>query len=105
LARLLSSLIGRRPLKCHLERLDRSGLGINIYEVKNRIEVISPTSALCWITWGIKPKDGTQPWTWENVYGYRKVITPEGEEEHWEFVVADHELGELMKRKPTIMDS
>lgn len=51
------------------------------------------------------PKDGTQGWTWENVYGYRRTVALEGQEpqEYWEFVVSDQEIGALMERKPEIM--
>jgi hypothetical protein len=88
----------------HLERFVRSGLGIDISMEKSRVEVVSSGSALCWITWGIKPKDGTEGWPWENVYGYRKPVDLEGEG-YWEFVVSDQEIGNLMQRKPDFMQS
>jgi len=89
----------------HLERFARSGLGTDIFMEKHRIEVLSPGSALCWITWAIRPKDGTKGWNWENVYGYRRVTGPEGSEpeQHWEFVISDHEIEELLQRRPGIM--
>ena len=89
----------------HLERFAHSGLGIDIFMEKHRIEVVSPGSALCWITWAIRPSDGTKGWNWENVYGYRRVAGLEGSEpiQHWEFAIADHEIGELLQRKPSIM--
>jgi hypothetical protein len=90
-----------QKIAVHLERFMASGLGIDIFMREHRVEVVSADSALCWITWGIKPQDGTDRWTWENVYGYRRV----GGQEHWEFVVADQEIGNLMKMKPGIMEN
>jgi hypothetical protein len=91
----------------HLERFVRSGLGIDIAIESHRIDVVSDGSALCWITWGIKPKDGTDGWTWENVYGYRKPTdevwgSPNG---YWEFVVSDQEIVKLLQRKPDFMQN
>jgi hypothetical protein len=91
----------------HLGRFVRSGLGTNIAMESHRIEVVSDGSALCWITWGIKPKDGTEGWTWENVYGYRKPVeevygSPDG---YWEFAVSDQEIAKLLQRKPEFMQN
>jgi len=93
-------------IRDYLQGFVDSGLGIDISMANRRIEVVSPGSALCWITWSIKPKDGTQGWTWENVYGYRRTVAWEGQiepQEYWEFVVSDQEIGALMERKPEIM--
>ena len=90
----------------HLERINRSGLGIDVSMEKYRVEVVSTSSALCWITWAIKPRDGTEGWTWENVYGYRKPVTSDGQAQkgYWEFVVSDQEIEGFLKRKPDFME-
>jgi len=88
----------------HLKRFEAAGLGFDIYLKSHRIEVVSDSpvgSALCWITWAIRPKKG-EGWEWENVYGFRRN---DGEERggHWEFVVSDNEIGHLMQRVPDFM--
>jgi hypothetical protein len=92
-------------LRSYLLRLYESGLGMDIFMDKHRIEAVSSGSALCWITWAIRPKDGTEGWAWENVYGYRRPVTSEEQEQqgHWEFVVSDQEIAGMLQYRPSVM--
>ncbi|KAF7361697.1 putative rho protein [Mycena venus] len=109
----------------HLENLDRSGLGYSIRMEAHRIEPVSASSALCWITWSIQPREGCglEGWQWEVVYGYRRAaqlgseeagpskIGGEDEEDRWEkpegwweFVVSDNEISGILARVPNFME-
>lgn len=84
-------------IKAHLEAFERSGLGYDIRLRRSSVESLSSHSAICWLTWGITPKNGAVGWSWQNVYGYR---LGQGGEEGWEFVVTDNELAGVMQRAP-----
>jgi len=91
----------------HLERFEKSGLGIDITMESLRVEVVSKGSALCWITWRIHPQE-TSPvkegWVWQNVYGYRKPRWQGSEKGFWEFCVSDNEIENLVQRIPNFME-
>ena len=91
----------------HLERLEKSGLGVDITMESLRVEVISKGSALCWITWRIHPRE-TSPvkegWEWLNVYGYRKPKWNGSEKAFWEFCVNDNEIENLVQRIPNFLE-
>lgn len=44
----------------HLESLERHGLGIDIGLKKREIRVVSETSAMCFLTWEMSPKNGNE---------------------------------------------
>lgn len=83
----------------HLERFERVGLGHDIRLVKSRVDPVSASSALCWLSWKIYPKNEMEGWTWENVYGYR--VGQDGKE-GWEMSIADNEVSGLLQRYPKI---
>ncbi|KAF4535508.1 Histidine ammonia-lyase [Lasiodiplodia theobromae] len=116
----------------HLERFDRCGLGYDIFLARHRVEPVSEGSALCWATWRIRPRAGseTEGWEWENVYAYRRAPTGtvggggggggggeagrkiggegadawEKPEGWWEFIVSDNEISGLLARVPNFME-
>jgi hypothetical protein len=89
-------------IQSHLERLVSSGVGCDVRLRRSRVEVVSGTSALCWVTWGMFPAEGWKgrvgedgvAWEWENVYFYRWL--GEGKE-GWEGCIADEEISGIMK--------
>jgi hypothetical protein len=90
----------------HLEHLANSGVGCDVREVKSRVEVVSNSSALCWITWKIVPAEGWEGdeseigqggWEWENCYFYRRNMDGT---EGFEGVIADGEIEGLLKHIP-----
>jgi len=88
----------------HLKRFNASGLGYDIAMTERRIEILSAGSALCHITWQIKPRpeSGLEGWKWTNCYGFRRDGNGEGKG-WWEFVVSDQEYEQLMGRLPGFM--
>ncbi|KAJ7940309.1 hypothetical protein B0H13DRAFT_1937513 [Mycena leptocephala] len=107
-------------LAVHLGRFKSSGLGYDIQMAAHRVEPVSASSALCWVTWAINPKEGSgkEGWQWENVYGYR-FEEPEaglrkwigGEEDGWEkpegwweLILSDNEIAGLVARVPNFME-
>jgi len=94
---------GVKGIEAHLERFDKSGLGLDIEMVGLRVEGISSGAAACWITWRIHPrKPELQPWSWTNVYGFR---LPMGAEKgHWEYAVRDQEIELIIQRVPDFME-
>ncbi|KAL1627321.1 hypothetical protein SLS54_002245 [Diplodia seriata] len=69
----------------HLARFERAGLGCDIRLARHRVEPVSEGSALCWLTWRIRPPPreagGREGWEWENVYAYRRAPPGGGPEE------------------------
>lgn len=109
----------------HLERFNKAGIGYDVYLARYRVEAVSEQgSALCWMTWRIRPKEGSgvEEWEWENVYGYRRGgsaedghgremrIGPEGDggwvkpDGMWELIVSDNEIAGLLKAVPNFME-
>lgn len=86
-------------VQAHLDRFERSGLGLDIRLADFRVEPVSDGSALCHLQWEIHPENGAAGWAWGNVYGLRQ--TPDGQ--HFEFNVSDNEIGELLARYPDFM--
>ncbi|AGH48290.1 MULTISPECIES: hypothetical protein [Sphingomonadales] len=85
-------------VQAHLDRFQRSGLGLDIRLADYRVEPVSGTGALCHLRWEIHPEKG-EGWAWDNVYGLRQ--TADGQ--HFEFNVSDNEFGELLARYPDFM--
>jgi len=97
----------KTAIQQHLERFEKSGLGIDITMESLRVEVVSQGSALCWITWRIHPKEVSpvkEGWVWQNVYGYRKPRWQEEEKGFWEFCLSDNEIENLVQRIPDFME-
>ncbi|SNS93531.1 hypothetical protein SAMN06295912_1255 [Sphingomonas laterariae] len=86
-------------VQAHLDRFERSGIGIDIRLANYRVEPVSGGAALCHLDWEIHPKNGAAGWSWSNVYGLRQ--TPDSQ--HFEFNVSDNEFGELLARYPDFM--
>jgi hypothetical protein len=89
-------------VKGHLERLLNSGVGYDVREKKSRVDVVSSSSAICWITWEIVPSEGWkggEGWEWENCYFYRRRVDGT---EGFEGVLADGEIAGLVKHVPGI---
>lgn len=86
-------------VQAHLDRFERSGLGVDIRMAEHRVEPVSGGSALCHIRWEIHPQNGAPGWSWDNVYGLRQ--TPDAQ--YFEFNVSDNEFGELLGRYPDFM--
>ena len=89
-------------IKQHLEKFKKSGLGYDIRLAKSRVESVSASSAMCFVTWKILPKNGVEGWEWENVYGYR--LGQDGKE-GWEFIVSDNEVAGVMQRAPEVFSA
>ena len=67
--------------------------------VDGSVTPVSDSFGLCNATWEIRPKDGTPPWRWLNVYGLRQ-------DEHgqrFEFAISDNEITNLLQRYPAFM--
>jgi hypothetical protein len=88
-------------IAAHTNRFREHGLGVDIRLVDLRVEPVSSGSALCHLIWEIFPADSTPGWRWTNVYGLRQ--TPDSQ--HFEFTIADNEVGELLQRFPNFMDA
>jgi hypothetical protein len=86
----------------HLEKFEKSGLGYDIRLARSRVESVSASSAMCFVTWKILPKNGVEDWEWENVYGYR--LGQDGKE-GWEFIVSDNEVAGVMQRAPAFFST
>jgi hypothetical protein len=94
---------GAKGIETHLERFEKSGLGLDLEMTKLRVEVVSLTSAVCWVTWRLRPKkEGVAPWEWTNLYGYRQMGgMGKG---YWEWAVSDQEIGGLVLRVPDFFE-
>ena len=57
---------------------------------------ISDGAALCTITWEFFPANGMAPFSWSNVYGYRRKDGAEG----FEFAIADNQVTAFLARVP-----
>lgn len=93
--------IALHAIESHLSRFEKFGLGWKIRRVRHRIEVVSPGSALCWITWAIERREeGEEGWEWQNVYGYSR----DEKAGHWFMTIADNEVANLLERVPRFLD-
>ncbi|KAK7005777.1 putative rho protein [Favolaschia claudopus] len=105
----------------HLASFEQHGLGLDIKLSSHRVEPVIETSAVCWITWEIKPLSGSgfEGWKWENVYVYRRGV--QGEEKKtigamgsddgwdkpegcWEYIVTDNEIAGILARVPKFFE-
>jgi hypothetical protein len=77
-------------------RFMRVGLGRDIRLTAYKVVPVSENSALCHLSWEVVPANGLAPWTWLNIYGYRR----RGDAEGFEFNISDNEMGELLQRVP-----
>lgn len=77
-----------------------------------RVEVLSPTNAICWVTWEMgdgEADDGRGGWRWENVYVYRMGagMAEEGgaggQVGGFEAVFSDNEILGLMQHAPEVL--
>lgn len=82
--------------KGQIGRFVRAGLGHNIRLTDVQVVPVSETSALCHLHWDVAPANGLAPWTWLNIYGYRR----RGDDEGFEFNISDNEMKELLQRVP-----
>lgn len=87
-------------VQAHLDRFERSGLGLDIRLAGFRVEAVSGGSALCHLKWEIHPENGHAGWAWDNVYGLRQSE----DAQHFEFNISDNEIGELLARYPDFMN-
>ncbi|KAK2009430.1 hypothetical protein LZ32DRAFT_414555 [Colletotrichum eremochloae] len=89
-----------------LQKLNQSGLGTDIRYNGGHIDVVSNQSALCWVTFEIRPKtDKIEGWSWTNVYGFRmQEGRSNGLEGGWESSNSDQEIGKLLERVPDIYE-
>ncbi|KAI9701622.1 MAG: hypothetical protein M1820_006393 [Bogoriella megaspora] len=86
----------------HLQNFVKHGLGLDVRLKKSRVEVVSLSSALCWITWELYPLDKSiEGWDWENVYSYR--VRQDGKA-GWESVISDNEIAGLTQRVPKFFE-
>nr|POE88059.1 hypothetical protein CFP56_11288 [Quercus suber] len=74
-----------------------AGVGVHMTLKNLRVEIVSKSSALCWITFVFHPAAGSghDEWSFENVYGYR--AESEGVAAGFEFVIRDQEASGLEK--------
>ena len=94
-----------------LDLYRRRGLGTDVRKVKSRVEKVSETSAICFITWKmVIPKgkegaadegEGEDAIEFQDVYGYR-VADNGAMKGGWEFVVADQEVLAGLARVPDL---
>lgn len=96
---------GVKGIETHLERFEKSGLGLDLEMTKLRVEVVSSSSAVCWVTWRLKPKkEGVSPWEYTNLYGYRQPMGMAAGKGYWEWAVSDQEIGGLVQRVPNFFE-
>ncbi len=86
-------------VQAHLDRFERSGLGLDIRLADFHVVPVSSGSALCHLTWEIHPENGDEGWAWLNIYGLRQSA----DAQHFEFNISDNEIGELLSRYPDFM--
>lgn len=96
------SVVAENFIKEYNEFRTNSGPGTNIWVTHSRVEVVSDESALCWLTYHIRPVSGMEGWDWTNVYGFRLVKggAENGLDGGWEFVIGDNEHSQYTKRFP-----
>lgn len=111
-----------RSLSHHLSCMEKRGIGFCLTMEKLHVDPVSDGSALCRITWRLTPKNAIEPWTFDNIYGYRRTsLEANGSGEHgvesketngavkeqrpdgaWEFVVADNDISGTLQRVPNL---
>lgn len=100
---LNSNETGLANTKAYLDRWAEVGAGVNYKLVSHRIEVVSGTSAMCFLTWSVVPPAGSsvEGWEWENVYFFR--LLPGEQTGWWEGCISDNEIGTLLQRFPDFL--
>jgi GNAT superfamily N-acetyltransferase len=94
-----------------LELYRRKGLGTDVRKVRSRVEQVSETSAICFITWKIVVPKGSEREVdsgvgedaieFQDVYGFR--IADNGVMKGgWEYVVPDQEVLAVLARVPDL---
>jgi ketosteroid isomerase-like protein len=63
------------------------------------ITTVSPTFALCHLTWEIRPKSAVPAWRWTNIYGLRQ----DERGQRYEFAISDNEIANLLQRFPDFL--
>jgi hypothetical protein len=86
-----------RSVTQQLDRFVKGGIGLDISLDHCEIVAVSDQSALCHLTWSIRPANGLAPWSWTNVYALRQAADGSM---HFEASFADNEIAELLKRIP-----
>ncbi|KAK2023154.1 hypothetical protein LX32DRAFT_698139 [Colletotrichum zoysiae] len=101
---LANQEVARAGVLSQLNTMNQSGLGTDIRFCGGRVDVVSNQSALCWVTFEIRPRtDKVEGWSWTNVYGFRmQANRSDGLEGGWESVNSDQEIGGLLERVPDI---
>lgn len=79
-----------------IARYDRAGIGYDIRLKDFKVTPVSETAALCDVTWEFHPANGMAPFSWSNIYGYRR----KGDEEGFEFTIADNQVAAFLARVP-----
>ncbi len=82
----------------HLKRLHDAGLD-DVTLVDLAVTQVSPTFWLCHPTWEMRPRDGSAPLRFLNVYGLR--VDERGP--RFEFSIADNEATAIIARYPKAM--
>ncbi|KAK5655867.1 hypothetical protein OQA88_5406 [Cercophora sp. LCS_1] len=81
---------------------DSMGLGADIRLDSSRIEPISSSSAIVFVTWSLHTKDEVA-WKFTVAYGFRLMPgRPDGLLGGWEWVNADQEFQQLLARNPKL---
>lgn len=83
-------------------RMRELGIGTDVRLIDSRVEVVSPQSALCWMTLKVFPPDDCiEPWSWTNVFGFRATnATHNGLGGGFEFAIGDQEHAKMEARFP-----
>ncbi len=79
-----------------IARYDHAGLGYDIRLKDFIVTSVSETSALCSVTWEFFPTNALPPFSWTNIYGYRR----KGDSEGFEFTIADNQVAAFLARVP-----
>lgn len=84
-----------------LDKFIDHGLGLDVRLEKYRVEPVSSSSALCFVTVSVHPPSESKiaTFSWENVFLYR--VPPGQEDGYFDFGVFDNEFAALLQRVPT----
>lgn len=85
-----------KNLMPYLAKLDEA-FGRDFRTVNTRVERVGERSVVVWMTFELRPKDGSEWIVWTNLYGFRVFG---GRKKGWEYTVADGEIEALSKRSP-----
>lgn len=87
------SVVARNFEATYSEWRISDGPGTVVQAIHHKVQPVSNTSALCWLTYHIDPQNGLLPWEWTNVYGFRRTEEKftNGLDGGWEFAIGDNE--------------